>query len=220
MSTSAAIGATTKSGWKGIYSYSDGYPLMQGRGLYFLYRRHFKGEINRFVQLITAHEWRTFLKRNIKLRPLQIGTDTPTEKRLVPLYEAMGQGLPPECYCHGEDAQREAPSILTHKAPDGCQWGYVIDAPRHRMRVLQGAPGPWKQVASINLDGKEPNWSHIQCGEKKERCNHSEGWHDRAAQGSDGYFKEWEAMEERWALAAKEGTKDPAATKEGVCTDC
>lgn len=199
MSTSAAIGATTKGGWRGVYSYSDGYPLMQGRALWFIYQRYFKGNINGFVKWATAHEWRTFLKRNIQLRPTHIGTATQAEARLAPLYDAMGKGLPPECYCHGDGAQREGPSILTHKSTDGCQWAYVIDAPRHRLRVLKAVGSAWEQVESINLDDpKEPNWLDVQCGKHKERCNHSEGWHDRAGAGSDQYFMEWEALVNGW----------------------
>ena len=196
MSTTAAIGATTKTGWTGGSSYSDGYPLMQGRGLWFIYRTWFKGDVNRFVKWATGHRWRTFLKRNVSLRPTFIGVHTHTEERLTPIYEAMGKGLPPECYCCGEHPEEK--DVVTHKSTDGCQWGYVIDAPRRRMRVLKGSPGTWEQVASILLDGKEPDWGGIQCGKGLDRCNHSEGWHVKAVAGSEEYFAAWAATVEGW----------------------
>ena len=94
-----------------------------------------------------------------------------------PKRETFPEDSRPQCYCHGE--RHEGEQVVTDKnaASIGCEWAYVFDEQSRTMNVLSsysdghkmigmfgmGDPAAtWRLVASINLDGPEPDWQAIE----------------------------------------------------------
>lgn len=99
---------------------------------------------------------------------------------------------PPTCFCHGD--RSEEPQLFTAEtaAAVGCEWAYVFDEGPSlvvlasfnddggKMIGMFGMGNPvacWKEVAFIPLEGVEPDWDRVECGESLERCGHVEGYH-------------------------------------------
>ncbi|MFH1141301.1 MAG: hypothetical protein V1724_06525 [Chloroflexota bacterium] len=67
------------------------------------------------------------------------------------------------------------------------EWVYVFSP---RMLTVFGSTVPEHNYeldlfGSVHLDGEEPNWSHVECGEHLERCQHERYVHDRRAARPD-----------------------------------
>ena len=100
----------------------------------------------------------------------------------------------PACYCHGD--RSEDAWLVTHEnaAGSGCEYVYGFDegptlvvlssfcADGDKMIGMFGSGDPkavWKEIGRVPLDGPEPDWERIGCGEDLERCGHTEGYHER-----------------------------------------
>jgi hypothetical protein len=88
----------------------------------------------------------------------------------------------PVCYCHGD--RHDKAQLLTEKNASGAgaEWAYAFDPETRTMLVLSSYCGPgdfegrkmigafgfgdphatWKVVASVDLDGEEPDWEKMQ----------------------------------------------------------
>lgn len=185
MSTRGAIvrftnGETTE--WSGRYHHWDSYPSGLGKTLWGLYHGHFKKDLTRMLQvLIDEHPagWSTINNKDFSL---------------APGYSDAGDGMAPNCYCHG--GRSEEAWLVTHEdaAGSGCEYVYGFDegptlvvlssyrADGHKMIGMFGTGDPeatWKEIARLPLEGPEPDWERIHCGEDLERCGHVEGHHQK-----------------------------------------
>jgi hypothetical protein len=191
MSTRGAIvrftnGESTE--FTGRFHHWDSYPEGLGATLWELYHGHFQKDLQRMLQLLLDEHpagWSTINGKDFSLEPG---------------YSSRPDGTAPICYCHGdrsEDAQ-----LVTHEdaADIGCEWVYGFDEgptlvvlssycaddgpfAGEKMIGAFGMGDPkatWREVARIPLEGPEPDWGRVECGEHLERCGHVEGYHERS----------------------------------------
>lgn len=79
----------------------------------------------------------------------------------------------PECFCHGQRHEEASEITQANASGCGCEWAYVFDgngnmevqaSVRRNGAKMIGAFGcgdpeaVWQTVATVNLDGEEPNW--------------------------------------------------------------
>ena len=185
MSTRGAIvrftnGETTE--FAGRYHHWDSPPPHLGATLWGLYHGHFGKDLRRMLEvLIDEHPagWSTINGGDFSLTP---GFD-----------EGLKRGdRRPKCYCHGDRSEEE--HLVTHEsaADIGCEYVYGFDEgptlvvlasfceDGDKMIGMFGMGDPkatWKEIGRVPLDGPEPDWDRIQCGENLERCGHVEGYH-------------------------------------------
>ena len=182
MSTRGAIvrftnGETTE--FAGRYHHWDSPPPHLGATLWALYHGHFQRDLRRMLEvLIDEHPagWSTINNKDFSMEPGY----------------AM-QGEHPVCYCHG--ARSEEEHLVTHEtaADIGCEYVYGFDEgptlvvlasfceDGGKMIGMFGMGDPkavWKEIGRVPLDGPEPDWDRIQCGEYLERCGHIDGYHE------------------------------------------
>lgn len=164
MSTRAVIGRKTDKGFTGVYHHWDGYPSGLGAALFRLRASQFSGDTAVLLKhLIDAHPggWST-------INDTADGT---------PLAEC-------KCYCkaHGGDSDSKGPGVNEHNASGcGCEWAYVFDG-NGKMEVQVSICGPgrfegqkmvgafgcgdpkgtWKTIATVDLNGPEPDWAKIE----------------------------------------------------------
>ena len=153
MSTRAIIGKTTgaEQQFRGIYSHSDGYPTWLGKSLWQTVHEQFHGDVKRFVrEMITKHPggWSSF-----------------------------GDC----CYCHENSVKTSAPKMVftdkdfTNGDDGSAEWLYIFDVENHKLFIRD--VNHKEDVGVIDLDGPEPDWSKIECGENFERCGHYAWYH-------------------------------------------
>ena len=87
----------------------------------------------------------------------------------------------PRCYCHPEgDRESEDDNIfyLNFADPGDLEWAYVFDVKMSTMSVhaLKNGSHGWP-VAKVDLNGVEPDWVVMECGENFERCTHYAWYH-------------------------------------------
>lgn len=170
MSTRSTIARKTPSGFRGVYHHWDGYPTALGKTLFHLRKDVFKGSTTAMLKfLIDEHPggWSTINDRDFSKAP---GFSESSSMKNEP-----GKG--PECYCHGD--RHESANPINHRTASscGCEWAYVFKS-KNEMLVLSsrnesgskmigmwgfGNPNAeWFEVAKIDLNGDEPNWSKIE----------------------------------------------------------
>mgnify|MGYP001570175449 FL=1 len=186
MSTRGAIvrftnGETTE--FAGRYHHWDSPPPHLGATLWGLYHGHFAKDLRRMLEvLIDEHPagWSTINGGDFSLSP---GFDKGLKR----------EDRRPKCYCHGD--RSEEAWLVTHEnaAKSGCEYVYGFDegptlvilssyhADGHKMIGMFGTGDPeatWKEIGRVPLEGPEPDWDRIQCGENLERCGHVAGYHE------------------------------------------
>lgn len=182
MSTRSVIARKTETGFSGRYHHWDGYPEGLGATLFQLRNGHFKKDTKAMLKtLIDDHPagWSTIVNADFGIEPGFAGT----------MSEEAGKR--PQCYCHG--SRHEQAGEITEKTASGsgCEWAYVFDPTGSTMEIqssycdlsregvggdkMIGACGCgddraiWLTVATIDLNGTEPDWKSIQ--EKAYPCN-------------------------------------------------
>jgi hypothetical protein len=173
VSTRSCIARQNGEGFTGVYHHWDGYPTGLGASLFHLYNGHFQKDIKVMLKtLIDDHPagWSTITDRDFSLEAGYIELDKKNAEN-----NWMSKGRP-QCYCHG-DRHEEAQVITEKNASDvGCEYAYVFDD-NGRMRIMSsynddgskmigmfGSGNPdagWRQIAIVELNGKEPDWEEI-----------------------------------------------------------
>lgn len=176
-------GETTE--WSGRYHHWDSYPKGLGKTLWELYHGQFKKDIRRMLRvLIDEHPagWSTINRKDFSLEPG---------------YSDVGDGVAPNCYCHG--GRSEEAWLVTQDDASGSGVEYVYgfdegptlvilsafcadDGPFAGQKMVgafgMGDPAAtWREIARAPLTGPEPDWGRVECGENLERCGHTEGYH-------------------------------------------
>jgi hypothetical protein len=164
MSTRGAIvRMTSEQTFKGAYHHWDGYPTGLGKTLFGIYNGHFKKDLKSMLDyLIDQHTagWSTINDVDFTIKP------------------GFGSKGGPVCYCHGD--RHELGSVITEKNASGigCEYVYAFTPESHHMMILSsycengdkmiGAFGMgdekanWKQIAYIDLQSIEPDWTKIE----------------------------------------------------------
>jgi hypothetical protein len=99
-------------------------------------------------------------------------TDHSPEPEKLPVDDA------PQCYCHGERSEPELLVTDANASGMGCEYAYVFNKERRTMTILSsycddgakmigmfgmGDPeAKWCEIATVNLDGPEPDWDKIE----------------------------------------------------------
>jgi hypothetical protein len=156
MSTRSVIGrailatdGTYDGQFKGVYHHWDGYPSGLGAHLFATLKGKYKDNLGKMLTwAIDTHSagWSTIMG------------SSETEK--------------PECFCHPKRKRRPEPkgNWFTNENVEGdIEWLYIFDEARRLMYVTDTRH---KATICVNLDGPEPDWAVVECGEKFERCNH------------------------------------------------
>jgi hypothetical protein len=190
MSTRGCIARSTGEGtFKGVYHHWDGYPAALGATLWELYHGHFKQDLDAMLAfLIEEHPagWSTINDADFKL---PAGYQEAKYRKKRNGDDDYSKPVPhgPICYCHG--GRHEEASPITEEDDCGMEWAYVFDVGKKLMHVLErvyadnavstagknlagehmvgmfgcGAPGHqrWAEAASVELDGREPEWDAL-----------------------------------------------------------
>lgn len=157
MSTRSALAYIPKADeptkWIGVYCHWDGYPTNRGKQIWDILHKDFlnkeKLSIGGDKNSVEAHRAvRAFIDVYIKG------------------YKAGWSSFPEECYCHSpefvmRDGVRE--SKIDNKSYPGswCEYAYIFNKEDLTMTILGGN----KEIAKIDLLGKEPDWQKIQDSE-------------------------------------------------------
>lgn len=186
MATRGAIVIRRGDGFEGRYHHWDSQPYALGAALWGLYHGHFQRDLNRMLRfLIEEHPagWSSIVGADFSLEP---GFTEFQNSRIEEYFEGKisdeeWQNLPqnrrPHCYCHGD--RSEEPWLVTHEnaAESGIEWIYCFN-PENRTMVILRSRNPdgkpmigmfgfgnpeaiWVPVATVDLDGPEPDWEAI-----------------------------------------------------------
>ena len=175
MSTRGAIAVpnTDGKGWWGRYHHGDSFPTRLGAELFRLYHSSFDRDLADMARvLITDHRagWSSIVQAYTP-RPFERGA-----------FDHAGFRTPfdtgffdyPQCYCHGERAQKEhvlicrCPDDLVRCDPLFIEWAYVLTA-TGMFVATSWHPGTGasqafvhRLVALVDWDRPEPNWEQVE----------------------------------------------------------
>lgn len=174
MSTNGCILRKTESGASGVYHHWDSNPTSLGKALWATLHGHFKGDLDKMLEfLIDQHPagWSTICGKDFKLKPgygdSMKGHPKDHGEGFAAAY-AKYLKLPhiarPQCFCHG--IRHESAQVIT--LADKLEWSYVFDSRVELLDVYNNSD----LVASLPLNGPEPDWRVIECGADFGRCHH------------------------------------------------
>jgi len=164
--------------FRGRYVHADGYPTGMGPTLWTALHGHFKNDLSAMlVHLIDARHaqagWSALVGKDFRLKPGYTWQKATADGAKYEVYSKRPDYLRPQCFAGraGESAY-----LFTEKdLEDGTdiEWLYVFDETERKL--FSRDVSAKEDVAVIDLDGGEPDWSKIECGENLERCGHY-GW--------------------------------------------
>jgi hypothetical protein len=151
MATRAFIGRLT--GWdgecplgEGVYHHWDGYPAGLGAVLFKLFRDEYQGDMEKMLkEIVDSHPggWSYLAER--------------------------------DCYCHTRGEKMARVGDLPWASYTGCVWAYLFDLQdgkpmmvvAHYLTVWDDRSGKvlrgwWEAIATVALDGEEPDWEAIE----------------------------------------------------------
>ncbi len=174
MSTRSVIGRATGEGkFEGRYVLSDGIPTSMGAWLWESLRGHFQNDLGKMLTyLIDAPHavagWSALVGKDLTLKPVY------TWQKAMP-DGAKYEVTPLSCFtCPQSFAERpEDPYLFTEKDLENgtdIEWLYAFDEAERKLFIRDVSAK--EDVAVIDLDGEQPNWTPIECGENFERCGH------------------------------------------------
>lgn len=170
----------------GRYHHWDSYPTALGQTLFLLINGHFKGDIESALRvLLDEHPagWSTINGKDFTLAPGYSGLNFNTFERKDgtldwDAYYASPENLRPQCYCHGSRSEEAWDLPLNKAAGSGCEYAYIISPETRSMHVLSSyrgdgtkmvgffglgdADADWRLLATVDLDGPEPNWDKVE----------------------------------------------------------
>jgi hypothetical protein len=180
MSTRGAIGRLASEQplrFSSVYHHWDSYPSGLGKTLWDLYHGHFKRDLEAMLRvLIDEHPagWSSLNSADFTARP---GFHDPLEG-------GAQQPVGPACYCHGERQEEPWEVNERNAAGSGCEYVYAFSDDR-AMRVLSSyqrsgrkmvgmfgmgdQSAEWVVVATVDLDGPEPDWEETDSLAKQPR---------------------------------------------------
>lgn len=176
MSTNAAILRQTQAGEFGVYCHSDGQPISLGKFLWHSYRGHFNHDLEAMLRfVIDEHPAGWSVLQGTDLNLPAGWAEAPDRPAGVPLAEWFKSPTyrrwadSPRCYCHG--GRTENANILNLRE-NTTPWAYVFDIDENSLSIYYSWGSNENPVAILDLEGDEPDWAVIECGQNLERCHH------------------------------------------------
>ena len=164
MATRGAIARINQDGksFLGVRHQKYSMPEALGKTLWNLYHNHFKGDLEAMLKyLIDDHSagWSNIVNANFELPPN---------------YQTDPKNVGPQCYCHGRLSASAYPVTAKTVFEQAISWVYLFDVEAKTMFVVYYdlKSKLVNNSYTVALDGDEPNWVAIRCGEKYERCEH------------------------------------------------
>jgi len=162
----------------GRYVHADGMPTSMGATLWSLFHGHFKNDLSAMLAyLIDAPHaqagWSALVGKDFKLKPGYTWQKATPEGAKYEVYSKRPDYRRPQCFA---GRPGEEPYLFTEKDFENgtdVEWLYVFDEAERKLFVRDVSAK--EDVAVIDLNGEEPNWTTIECGENFERCSHY-GW--------------------------------------------
>ena len=179
MSTRSVIARARGEGkFAGRYVHCDGMPTSMGATLWTLLRGHFQDDLSAMLKYLIdakhAHAgWSALVGKDFNLRPGYTWQKATADGAKYEVYSKRPDYRRPQSFA----SRPEDPYLFTEKdLEDGThvEWLYAFDQ-EHRKLFVRDVSAK-EDVAVIDLNGEEPNWTVIECGESFERCRHY-AWH-------------------------------------------
>ncbi len=175
MSTRGIMARATGEGkFIGRYHHSDSNPTDLGVTLWNLYRGHFRRDLSKMLAyLVDAPHavcgWSAIVGKDFSLKPGYTWQKVIGGSRDYAVYSQLPDYRRPQCFAGrpGETEDTRTENDLQHT---DCEWLYAFDEEQHKMFVRD--LNHKEDVAVVDLNGDEPDWAKIECGEHFERCHH------------------------------------------------
>ncbi len=181
MATRSVILRETQAGPFGVYHHGDSYPTGLGKHLWKTLHGHFKGDVEQMLKwLIDEHPggWSTIVGTDPKIKAGYANAPKNTftaDKKLTKAYERYQKK--PKCYCHGTRSEKGGIATLRDARGYGAEWAYVFDIEKRTLAIYDvSRVGVEVPVKIVDLDGDEPAWERLECGDNFGRCSHY-AWH-------------------------------------------
>jgi hypothetical protein len=128
----------------GIYNHSDSYPTFMG-----------------------PHLWKMFHEQYAGNLPAML-------REIIDQHSAGWSFVGEDCYCHPKRDRDPEPqgAWVTHEDMKDAdiEWLWVFDESTNRLYLRDQRYG--EDVAIVELNGPEPDWKTLECGEDLHRCHH------------------------------------------------
>jgi hypothetical protein len=179
MSTRSVIARATGEGrFEGRYCHADGMPTSMGAFLWESLHGHFKNDLGAMLAyLIDAPHavagWSALVGKELALTPAYTWQKAIADGAKYEVYSKRPDYRRPQSFA----SRPEDPYLFTEKDLENgtdIEWVYAFDEAERKLFVRDVSAK--EDVAVIDLDGQEQNWTVIECGENFERCSHY-AWH-------------------------------------------
>jgi hypothetical protein len=176
MSTRSVIARATGEGkFEGRYVHADGFPTSLGAWLWKSLRGHFQNDLHKMLTyLIDAPHavcgWSGLVDKDLNLIPKYTWQKATADGAKYEVYSKRPDYRRPQCFA---GRPGEEPTLFTEKDFENgtdVEWLYAFDEEHRKLFVRDVAAK--EDVGVIDLDGEEPNWEIVECGENFERCSH------------------------------------------------
>jgi hypothetical protein len=207
--------------FRGRYVHADGYPTGMGSTLWTALHGHFKNNLSAMLAyLIDAPHavcgWSAIVGKNFSLKPGYTWQKATADGAKYEVYSKHPNYMRPQCFA---GRPGEEPYTFTEKNLEGgtdIEWLYIFDEVERKLFVRDVSAK--EDVAIIDLNGDEPDWSEVECGENFERCSHYAWAHGLLPKTSNLSTQTWlgnRPLEFRDAIAFLVGGKRYKATGSG-----
>lgn len=209
MGTRGVIAERHGQSWRGRYHHWDSYPTGLGKSLWHVIPGVFGGNLEVALNfLLRQHtSWSTIQGadwtkeagyiEDAKCRKCGKKYESGHEEKTGHKFEwPRSSDSGPKCHCHGSRNEKSG-KYITEGDDCGVEWAYVLDKKKATLTVLRHIwrekgtqyvgigglsaiqPLSWEDCGTFRLDGAEPDWAKVECGEKLERCGHYKWYHDK-----------------------------------------
>jgi hypothetical protein len=176
MSTRSLIGRVgkTENSFNARYVHCDGAPTSMGAWLWGSLHCHFQNDLGKMLTyLIDAPHavagWSALVGKELTLKPGYTWQQSTADGAKYEVYSKRPDYRRPQAFA----SRPEEPYLFTEKDLEhgtDIEWLYAFDE-EHRKLYVRDVSAK-EDVAAIDLDGAQPSWETIECGENFERCSH------------------------------------------------
>jgi hypothetical protein len=160
--------------FSGRYVHADGMPTSMGATLWNLLHGYFKNDQGAMLAYLidAAHAqagWSAIVDKDFTLKPGYTWQKAIADGAKYEVYSKRADYRRPQSFA----SRPEDPYLFTEKDLENgtdIEWVYAFDE-EHRKLFVRDVSAK-EDAAVIDLDGEEPNWTAIECGENFERCSH------------------------------------------------
>jgi hypothetical protein len=194
VSTRGVIARATGEGkFVGRYHHSDSNPTDLGVTLWNLYHGFFRRDLPKMLAyLVDAPHavcgWSTIVDKDFRLKPGYTLQKAIADGAKYEVYSKRPDYMRPQCFA-GRPGETEDTRTEKDLQDTDCEWLYAFDVERQRVFVRD--LNHKEDVAVIDLDGPEPDWTKVECGENLERCHHLAWVHNLTPKTSNLSTQTW-----------------------------